>query len=343
MLCTELVVELSSKPTFVTLFQIYAELVATMSGKVSLRVKCEGGQGVVRGLLAEDSLEKLISHSLEQLGLATADHQDTVRILNGFPPKPVDLSDRDKSISSAGIRSGDTIIFQVGQSQTSSSSSTTQSAQAGDSTSTTATATVPQSLDAKSSSNKRLKTDNVGSGPSSGKLQRKVVPADNSCLFTSINYCMSGAVVGSEHSAFMREVIASVVSSDPGKYCEAYLGRSNADYTRWIQTKEAWGGAIEVQILSEYFQVQILVVYCTVLYCTELYCTCRCRSWWWTPCRAAPPCSARPTTSPPAWFSSTTASTTTPCTTPGRTARRSPSTPSMMRGTSYIQDVPVLY
>ena len=272
MLCTELVVELSSKPTFVTLFQIYAELVATMSGKVSLRVKCEGGQGVVRGLLAEDSLEKLISHSLEQLGLATADHQDTVRILNGFPPKPVDLSDRDKSISSAGIRSGDTIIFQVGQRQTSSSSST-QSTQAGDSTSTTATAAVPQSLDAKSSSNKRLKTDNVGSGPSSGKLQRKVVPADNSCLFTSINYCMSGAVVGSEHSAFMREVIASVVSSDPGKYCEAYLGRTNADYTRWIQTKEAWGGAIEVQILSEYFQVQILVVYCTALYCNALYCT----------------------------------------------------------------------
>jgi len=126
--------------------------------------------------------------------------------------------------------------------------------------STTATAAVPQSLDAKSSSNKRLKTDNVGSGPSSGKLQRKVVPADNSCLFTSINYCMSGAVVGREHSAFMREVIASVVSSDPGKYCEAYLGRTNADYTRWIQTKEAWGGAIEVQILSEYFQVQIVVV-----------------------------------------------------------------------------------
>ena len=245
-----------------------------MSGKVSLRVKCEGGQGVVRGLLAEDSLEKLISHALEQLGLATADHQATVRILNGFPPKPVDLSDRDKSISSAGIRSGDTIIFQVGQSQTSSSSSSSQSAQAGDSTSTTATAaTVPQSLDAKSSSNKRLKTDNVGSGPSSGKLQRKVVPADNSCLFTSINYCMSGAVVGSEHSAFMREVIASVVSSDPAKYCEAYLGRTNADYTRWIQTKEAWGGAIEVQILSEYFQVQIVVVslYSSVLYCTELY------------------------------------------------------------------------
>ena len=33
--------------------------------KVNLRVKYEGGQGVVRGLDPEDSLEKLISHSLE--------------------------------------------------------------------------------------------------------------------------------------------------------------------------------------------------------------------------------------------------------------------------------------
>jgi len=31
-------------------------------------------------------------------------------------------------------------------------------------------------------------------------------------------------------------------------------------YCDWIQTKEAWGGAIEVQILAEYFQYQIVVV-----------------------------------------------------------------------------------
>ena len=55
-------------------------------------------------------------------------------------------------------------------------------------------------------------------------------------------------------------MIASVVSSDQEKYSEAFLGRSNSDYTRWIQTKDAWGGAIEVQILSEYFQVEIVVV-----------------------------------------------------------------------------------
>ena len=87
-----------------------------------------------------------------------------------------------------------------------------------------------------------------------------MVPADNSCLFTSINYCMSGEVVASENSAFMREVIASVVAADQDKYSEAILGRANKAYCTWIQGKDAWGGAIEVQILAEYFQVEIMVV-----------------------------------------------------------------------------------
>lgn len=204
---------------------------------------------MVRGLVTEDSLEKLISHSLEALGMEETKESDSLKLLSGFPPKPLDISDRDKSISSVGIRSGDTIIFQVSQGQSSTKSTNEQSAPP-----------QPRQVDGESNQ-KRLKTDNPPpQNSSNSKLRRKVVPADNSCLFTSINYCMSGALVGSEHSAFMREVIASVVSSDQEKYSEAFLGRNNSDYTRWIQTKDAWGGAIEVQILSEYFQVEIVVV-----------------------------------------------------------------------------------
>lgn len=58
----------------------------------------------------------------------------------------------------------------------------------------------------------------------------------------------------------MREVIASVVGSDIEKFSEVFLGKPNADYCNWIMGKDAWGGAIEVQILAEYFQVQIVVV-----------------------------------------------------------------------------------
>lgn len=164
-----------------------------MATKVSLRVRCEGGQGVVRGLVTEDSLEKLISHSLEALGMEETKESDSLKLLSGFPPKPLDISDRDKSISSVGIRSGDTIIFQVSQGQSSTKSTDEQSAPP-----------QPRQVDGESNQ-KRLKTDNPPpQNSSNSKLRRKVVPADNSCLFTSINYCMSGALVGSEHSAFMR-------------------------------------------------------------------------------------------------------------------------------------------
>ena len=49
---------------------------------MNVRVKYEGGQGVVRGLDPEDSLEKLISHSLESLGLPDA-NTDSLRMLTG--------------------------------------------------------------------------------------------------------------------------------------------------------------------------------------------------------------------------------------------------------------------
>jgi len=217
--------------------------------KVNLRVRYEGGQGVVKGLDSEDSVEKLISHSLEALGV-TNQQEAALKLLSGFPPKPLDISDRDKSISSIGIKSGDTIIFQI-TSSSKAENSTNQN------TNTAKTACPPQNPQATSDiSHKKLKT----SDSSHSKLHRKVVPADNSCLFTSINYCMSGCVVPSENSSFMREVIASVVGSDHDKFSDVFLGRPNADYCRWILGKDAWGGAIEVQILAEYFQVQIVVV-----------------------------------------------------------------------------------
>jgi len=223
-------------------------LVHTMA-KVNLRVRYDGGQGVVKGLDSEDSIEKLISHSLEALGV-TDQQEASIKLLSGFPPKPLDISDRDKSISSIGIRSGDTIIFQM--------SSAVKAAESSCQSSTTSKNSCPTQDPPPTSdvSHKKLKT----SDSSQQKLHRKVVPADNSCLFTSINYCMSGCVVPSENSNFMREVIASVVGSDTDKFSDVFLGRPNADYCRWILGKDAWGGAIEVQILSEYFQVQIVVV-----------------------------------------------------------------------------------
>ena len=54
-------------------------------------------------------------------------------------------------------------------------------------------------------------------------LMRKVVPAENSCLFTSINALMNNGVLDLSCSNAMREIIPGVVMSDPINFSEAIL------------------------------------------------------------------------------------------------------------------------
>lgn len=91
-------------------------------------------------------------------------------------------------------------------------------------------------------------------------LERRVVPADNSCLFTSVNYVMEGGVYDPACAAEMRGLIAQIVASDPTAYSEAVLGKTNEDYCTWIRRDDTWGGAIEVSILSKFYQCEICVV-----------------------------------------------------------------------------------
>ncbi|XP_030899712.2 ubiquitin thioesterase OTU1 isoform X2 [Melopsittacus undulatus] len=91
-------------------------------------------------------------------------------------------------------------------------------------------------------------------------LARRVVPADNSCLFTSVYYVVEGGVYDPGCAPEMRSLIAQIVASDPESYCEAVLGKTNREYCDWIRREETWGGAIEVSILSKFYQCEICVV-----------------------------------------------------------------------------------
>lgn len=39
-----------------------------------------------------------------------------------------------------------------------------------------------------------------------------------------------------------------------------YLGRTPAEYAKWIKESESWGGAIELSILCNHLNVQIIVI-----------------------------------------------------------------------------------
>lgn len=58
----------------------------------------------------------------------------------------------------------------------------------------------------------------------------------------------------------MRKIIAEEVAGDLDTYTEAFLGKPNIEYSKWIQQPETWGGAIEVSILSKFYGIEIAVV-----------------------------------------------------------------------------------
>ena len=93
-----------------------------------------------------------------------------------------------------------------------------------------------------------------------GVLLRKVVPANNSCLFTSVYYVMENGLLNLDCQKTMREHIAISVSSDPIEFNEAILGKKNSEYCKWIKDDKSWGGCIEIMILSKYYKCEICVV-----------------------------------------------------------------------------------
>lgn len=63
-------------------------------------------------------------------------------------------------------------------------------------------------------------------------------------------------------SSDLRQLIASVVMSDPDTYNEAALSKPCDEYCKWIMDPSSWGGAIEMSILSAYYQTEIAAIDC---------------------------------------------------------------------------------
>ncbi|XP_069687179.1 ubiquitin thioesterase Otu1 [Periplaneta americana] len=194
----------------------------------ALKVKTKSGQMVVKGLNPKDTIADL-KHKLASL---TNIKENCLHILAGYPPKPVDLSINDATLESRKICSGDTLIVEEKQ-------------------------LVYSEHNASCEEPRHHIVDSQLGCP--GILMRKVVPADNSCLFTSIGFVLSGKV-DVDNAPFMRQIIAEAVSSDPDCYSEAILGKPNSEYSKWILKSDSWGGAIELAVLSNFYGLEIAVV-----------------------------------------------------------------------------------
>ncbi|XP_015596204.1 ubiquitin thioesterase OTU1 [Cephus cinctus] len=200
-----------------------------MAGFV-LRVKTKSGQKVVNGLTLQDKISELKAKLSELTGISSK----SLHVLAGFPPKAVDLSKEAATLEESGILSGDTLIVEEKLTVCNGEEKPEE---------------IPRSH--------IVNSENIVESP--GVLMKKIVPADNSCLFTSIGYVLNGKV-DLTCASFMREIIANTVAADQEEYSEAILGRPNLEYCNWIQKPESWGGAIELSILSRFFGIEIVVV-----------------------------------------------------------------------------------
>uniref|UniRef100_A0A2S2PTC0 Ubiquitin thioesterase OTU n=1 Tax=Schizaphis graminum TaxID=13262 RepID=A0A2S2PTC0_SCHGA len=196
---------------------------------VVLRLKCRLGTFPMT-----IPLNCSISVLKEQVSVLSEIPVDGIRLLFGFPPKSIQKL--EGTIEDIGLKSGDTIIAEV------------------DSTSTGV-----QQLKVKTESNilKHITEQEVGNEVP--LILRKVVPADNSCLFTSLGFVLGGKIDLSSGN-YMREIIANAVKDNQIEFSEAVLGKPNQDYCEWIRNPNSWGGAIEVSILSNFYGMEIAVI-----------------------------------------------------------------------------------
>jgi len=87
-----------------------------------------------------------------------------------------------------------------------------------------------------------------------GFLIHRIVPDDNSCLFSSIAVVLEQDIRKAQQ---IRRIVADEIRSDMITWTEAILGLPRNDYISAILKPTSWGGAIELAILANHYHTEI--------------------------------------------------------------------------------------
>lgn len=196
-----------------------------------LNLRCQFGSGQrqpIKGLTEESTLDELqaLIFSITQI------QPDKQCIKSGYPPKALNLSGAEtNTLKTVGLRSGDTLIIEELKDGVNGGVQSQPPTQA-------AAVSVPPPRPIR-------------------KMVRKIVPADNSCLFASISFVVLSDTAFKDD---LRMLAANTIASDPTTYNDAFLGKSNWEYCEWLTKKDHWGGAIELNVFSQHYQMEINAV-----------------------------------------------------------------------------------
>ncbi|GFT49141.1 ubiquitin thioesterase OTU1 [Nephila pilipes] len=175
----------------------------------------------------------------------TAVKRNALKIFVGYPPKLLAIENGNLMLTELNILSGDTIIIEIKKDEP------------GDALEEAALGAQRNDIRAALRAEENYFKDEVMNHPAI--MMRYVVPSNSSCLFTSVNFTLTNGT-GKEDPNFSRKIIAYVVRNNPDKYNEVFLGKTNRAYSAWIRDPNNWGGAIELSILSEHFEIEIVAI-----------------------------------------------------------------------------------
>ncbi|KAI2777878.1 OTU-domain-containing protein [Daldinia loculata] len=94
-------------------------------------------------------------------------------------------------------------------------------------------------------------------------LVLRVMPDDNSCLFTAVGGALRGLRSGPDESFTadsLRRLVVEHIRANPGKYSAVILGQQPESYCANMLRPDTWGGEIELAIISEVFELEICVI-----------------------------------------------------------------------------------
>ena len=194
-----------------------------MASALTLRVRGPSGQSTL-SLPACGTVAELAAAVAERAGVPL----ENLELRSGFPLRVLDWRSAEAHAPAAtalGLSSGDSLQVQA----TEQASEPAQPAPA-----------APDFV---------LLSDGSGFA-----VQRRIMAADNSCLFRAVAYLTSQDRAG---GAALRRIVADAVLSDPERFSEPVLGRPPSEYADWILLDNSWGGAIELAILSEKLGIEI--------------------------------------------------------------------------------------
>ncbi|KAF5371743.1 hypothetical protein D9758_003602 [Tetrapyrgos nigripes] len=176
----------------------------------------------------------------------------------GYPPRSLTIVP-ELPLSSLGLKAGDQLIVS-GEVEPSDSNRLLDNARNTSSTSAkTSASTTDVFSSAPLSSTQPAVQSKSTRGPehvptSSGALVHRVVPDDNSCLFSSIALVFEQDM---KKASKIREIVAKGIKKDEENYNEAILGMAPDKYVSTILKPSTWGGAIELSVLAAHYGTEI--------------------------------------------------------------------------------------